>query len=247
MKFSLSKLLFFSIGFVAVSSAASLQSTGELTVFDARRTKLQHNTICAWHFSVINSTAGGETTDVFSCNFNVRVMEGTDCGVASFENSCSSNSSYTVSGGHSDQGFVVVVLINNAHGSLAYFGFSDDDLDSASNISNQTNPTYPQGTAQQRDLIAGRQDNGNNTPSSTEWKVEDLFRDVDIQKHTVTVGFTLLDGSAGGSHCRLSLTPPEGVDMQTWQWYDRECEGSGYFASWGYMDTGNAGVMTIVK
>lgn len=63
----------------------------------------------------------------------------------------------------------------------------------------------------------------------------------------MTIGFRLLDGSAGGSRCKLILTPPEGADMQSWQWYNRECDGSGYFASWGYMETGDASVMTIVK
>ncbi|KAI0884343.1 uncharacterized protein GGS22DRAFT_22307 [Annulohypoxylon maeteangense] len=178
MKIPLSRFLFFAVGFAAVRPAASLESTGQLTVSDTRRTKLQHNTICAWHFTVINSTSGADTTDIFSCNFNVKVVEGTDCGVASFETSCSANSSYTVNGGHSDQGFVVVVLVNNAENSLAYFAFSDDDLDAASHISNQTMPTYPQATAQRRDLIVGRQDNGNSTPSSTAWKVEDMFRGI---------------------------------------------------------------------
>ncbi|OTA90246.1 hypothetical protein M434DRAFT_372066 [Hypoxylon sp. CO27-5] len=35
--------------------------------------------------------------------------------------------------------------------------------------------------------------------------------------------------------------------MSTWEWYNRECEGSGYFASWGYLATGDAGIMTIVN
>ncbi|KAI1214734.1 uncharacterized protein F4807DRAFT_404369 [Annulohypoxylon truncatum] len=175
MKFPWSRFLSFYVGFVTVCLAASLESTGDLSVSDVRRTKYQDNTTCTWHFTVINSTSEAGMTDIFSCNFDVRVVEGTDCGAASFENSCSNNSSYTVNGGHSDQGFVVIVLVNNDQGSLAYFAFSDEDLDSASKVSNQTMPTYPQATTQRRDLIVGRQDS-NSTPSSTEWKIEDLFR-----------------------------------------------------------------------
>ncbi|KAI0896086.1 hypothetical protein F4806DRAFT_496210 [Annulohypoxylon nitens] len=242
------RLLFlFSAGLVAAGIATSVESSSELSISDVRRTKVDSNATCVWHFTVINSTSDAGTNDIFSCNFDVRAVPGTDCGVASFESSCKSNSSYTINGGHSDQGFVVIVLVNSAQGSMAYFAFTDDELDSGSKISNQTQPVYPHALAQTGDLLVGRQDDGNNTPSSTEWKVEDMFRDVDVQKHTVTIGFRLLDGSAGGSRCKLILTPPEGADMQSWQWYNRECDGSGYFASWGYMKTGDAGVMTIVN
>lgn len=70
----------------------------------------------------------------------------------------------------------MIVLVNSAQGSMAYFAFTDDELDSGSKISNQTQPVYPQAFAQTGDLLVGRQDDGNNTPSSTEWKVEDMFR-----------------------------------------------------------------------
>ncbi|KAI2463772.1 hypothetical protein F4781DRAFT_415446 [Annulohypoxylon bovei var. microspora] len=189
MKFSWPRFLFFLFSSATVCLAASVGPTGELTVSDARRTKLRNNTLCYWHFTVTNSSLEADTIDIFSCDFNVRAVDGADCGVASFQDSCSGNSSFTVNGGHSDKGFVVIVLVDKAQGSQAYFAFSDGALDTASNISQQTKPISPLENTRRRDLVVGRQENGNSTPSTTEWKVEDLFRGT-VPK-TVGMGITL--------------------------------------------------------
>ncbi|KAI1100149.1 hypothetical protein F4804DRAFT_319801 [Jackrogersella minutella] len=163
-------------GFMVGSLAASVQPVGEWTVSDAHRTKSQNNTLCTWHFTVADYHAATNTSNIFDCDFNVTAASGSDCGVASFQDACTGNSSFAVNGGHSELGFVVVVLVNEVQGSQAYFGFSDGALDTASEIVQQTKPVYPQGITQQDEVVVQRQDSGNNTPSDTEWKVEDLFR-----------------------------------------------------------------------
>ncbi|KAI2608913.1 uncharacterized protein GGS25DRAFT_295106 [Hypoxylon fragiforme] len=170
-------------GLATSSVPVSAQSTKEeWTVSDARRTKSNSNTLCAWSFTV-DPSSGKHADSSFQCSFNVTTSSGGDCGLVSFaEDSCSGNGSFAVDGGHSDFGFVVMVLVNPDQRSQAYFGFSDDALDTGSDIPKQTKSVIPQGTRRRRDGVAVRQRlDGDDidddiTPSSTAWAVEDLFR-----------------------------------------------------------------------
>ncbi|KAI0834651.1 hypothetical protein F5Y06DRAFT_153524 [Hypoxylon sp. FL0890] len=163
-------------GLTAISLAASNQPIGEWTVSNASRTKSQGNTLCTWHFTVAESTSGGHTNSIFNCDFNVTAQPGADCGLTSFQDYCSGNESFTVNGGHSELGFVVAVLKNRVQKSQAFFGFSDDALDSGSEISQQTKPIYTQATVRRDGMVVLRDADRTNGSSATEWKVEDLFR-----------------------------------------------------------------------
>ncbi|OTA90247.1 hypothetical protein M434DRAFT_372068 [Hypoxylon sp. CO27-5] len=162
-------------GLAAVSLAVSAQAVREWTVSNASRAKSQNNTLCNWHFTVTDSNLGVDTSNIFDCNFNVTAQPGSDCGLTSFQDYCSGDESFTANGGHSDLGFVVIVLENRAQKSQAFFGFSDGALDTASEIPQQTKPINPQ-AAVRRDEMVIRRDGGSNNTSATEWKVEDLFR-----------------------------------------------------------------------
>ncbi|KAI1376593.1 hypothetical protein F4677DRAFT_445389 [Hypoxylon crocopeplum] len=246
MKLSWLSCTFILAGLTAASLATG-GSVGEWTVFDARRTKSQDNKFCAWQFALVDSSPEANASIAFQCDFDVTTPSGEDCGLGSFSNnSCSGNEAFSINGGHSDLGFVVMLLIHLDQRSQAWYGFADSALDSGSVIPQQIKQSYPLGNTR-RNEIAVRQSGGGSYGPPTKWTVEDMFRDVDVQKHLVTVGFRIIDGTPGGSRCVLVLTPPEGVDMQTWEWYNRECGGSGYFASWGYMASSDAGIMTIVN
>ncbi|OTA67272.1 hypothetical protein K449DRAFT_389989 [Hypoxylon sp. EC38] len=166
----------FLTGFNAVSMAASPQPIGEWTVSNASRTKSNSNTLCSWHLTVTDTTSGGNTKNIFNCNFNVTAQPGDDCGLTSFQDYCSGNESFTVNGGHSELGFVVIVLANKDENSQAFFGFSDGDLDTGSEISQQTKPIYPQAIVQREEMIVRRDGVSGSQTSATEWKVEGLFR-----------------------------------------------------------------------
>ena len=80
-----------------------------------------------WHLVVADSTP---VPSKFICEFVAPAAPGQDCGVANWSHStCSGNSQYTVNGGHSDEGFVVITLVNGAQRTQSFFGFTDSDLD----------------------------------------------------------------------------------------------------------------------
>lgn len=138
MKFSWLPSLILFAGLTAASLAASLQPAGEWIVSNAGRTKSNSDTLCTWHFTVTDTTSGGHTNSTFDCNFNVTAQPGADCGLTSFQDYCSGNESFTVGGGHSELGFVVIVLENKDQKSQAFFGFSDGALDTGAEISQQS-------------------------------------------------------------------------------------------------------------
>ncbi|KAI0377933.1 hypothetical protein F5Y04DRAFT_168083 [Hypomontagnella monticulosa] len=236
----------FFAGLMAIFSAVPVQSERQWTVSDARRSKSNSNTVCTWHFTVADSGSAGDV-NTFNCDFKAQSVSGTDCGASSFDAPCSGNAAFHINGGHSDQGFIVMVLSNRNQDSKAYFGFSDTALDTAQPIPKQTKGASPQGTVRRDETAVRRQGGGKDVTPVEEWRVIDLFREVNVSKHEITVGFTLMNDSLSGALCMITLYPPDGVNMSTWEWYDRRCEGSNYFVSWGYMNSSDAGIMTIVN
>ncbi|KAI1762808.1 hypothetical protein GGR53DRAFT_399232 [Hypoxylon sp. FL1150] len=225
---------------------------GDWTLSGVHRTKSADKTLCDWHFTVSQSAGGSVTKSsapgpTFACAFNVTTASPGDCGLSSWSAyPCTGNAEYTINGGHNDEGFIVLTLLNQGKQSQAFFGYTDGELDGAAEIQAQTRPAIHEYMAVKRDGVDERRWESDGEPVGN-WTVQDMFRDVDVEKHTITVGFTILDGTAAGSRCMLVLTPPEGVDMQTWEWYNKKCEESGYYASWGYLNTQNAGIMTLVN
>jgi hypothetical protein len=47
--------------------------------------------------------------------------------------------------------------------------------------------------------------------------------------------------------CSLHVAAPTGTNLKTWQWYDKKCNGSDFYVSWGYMAAPDAGILTLVK
>lgn len=81
------------------------------------------------------------------------VPSGQDCALNYFARSgCSGNSQFTVNGGHNDEGFVVLTLMDDAQDTEAFFGFTDSALDAKADIPEQTRPTYLQSAIKQDEL-----------------------------------------------------------------------------------------------
>ncbi|KAH9909627.1 hypothetical protein F4778DRAFT_6758 [Xylariomycetidae sp. FL2044] len=130
--------------------ARSADSIGTWAVSNVTRHKTADNSTCIWNMVVNDSHAHPkDPSAAFECVFQVMAGDGRpgrdqNCGLSSFrESACSGNPVYTVGGGHSDMGFVVMVLLNNQLGAQAYYGFSDAELNAGANISTQNKPAYP--------------------------------------------------------------------------------------------------------
>ncbi|XXH00150.1 hypothetical protein Hte_006492 [Hypoxylon texense] len=234
-----------SLSLAGASLAAASDPLGEWTVSDVHRAKSADKTLCDWHLAV---TDAGAPPSTFVCEFSVAAPGGQDCGASPFSAyPCSGNGQYSINGGHSSEGFVVLTVVDPGRETQAFFGFLDSDLDDgAADIQAQTKPVYHEFPPVNSKTKARQAQGGDGAPAGN-WTVQDMFRDVDVQEHTVTVGFRILDGTSDGAHCMLVLTPPEGANMETWEWYNKKCEESGYYASWGYLAAQDAGIMTLVN
>lgn len=137
-------------------------------ISSASRTKSLDKTSCTWELDVENETGN------YKCNFIITAPSGTDCGAQSFSQiPCEGNEGnplLSINGGHDNRGFIVVVLDDTAHNTTSFFGYSDADLDTASNVSNQKNLIEPQGIVK-RDEIAAR-----DCPTLGKWTIQDLTR-----------------------------------------------------------------------
>ncbi|KAI0024463.1 hypothetical protein F4780DRAFT_602402 [Xylariomycetidae sp. FL0641] len=101
-----------------------------------------------------------------------------------------------------------------------------------------------------------------------EWTVENMYRrkwtcpfsslahasvlteenpDVDPEMPVVHVNFTIRDTNSAVFPCALQIDGPNGTDLAVGQWYNKKCDGSDFFASWGYMEATDAGIMTLVN
>lgn len=180
-----------SLSLAGVSLAAASDPLGEWTVSDVHRTKSADNTICDWHFAVTDSSpatytnsssTSGAASSTFVCEFNVTTPSGQDCGASSFSSyPCSGNGQYTINGGHSTEGFVVITLVNPASETQAFFGFLDSDLDAPSDIQEQTKPVYHEFPPVKANRIKARQSEGGEGTPAGNWTVEDMFRGTSLR------------------------------------------------------------------
>ncbi|KAI1505622.1 hypothetical protein F5X99DRAFT_428741 [Biscogniauxia marginata] len=234
----------------AITSATEgpiVNPVSKWTVSEVHRSKWLDNTLCAWHMVVGAPTSPDVTPPPapYVCDFDVISPAGEDCGLHPLSShNCTGDRALSIGGGHSDQGFVVMVLVDADEGFQAYFGFSDADLDAAADIPAQTASARP---ISSRALRARDRDEISDEGNSTAWIVENMYRHTDPAINAVNVTFIIQDGSPDGIPCDLDLDAPEGADLATWQWYDQKCSGSDYYASWGYMTAGDAGILTLVK
>ncbi|KAI0471778.1 hypothetical protein GGR56DRAFT_677654 [Xylariaceae sp. FL0804] len=266
----------------AQQSAAGV--VAEWTISDAARVKSADNATCAWHLVLTPDSPPSTTTSSaapssssqsssYPCDFVVAApAAGGDCGLATLPaTACSGNPAFDVALGHSDLGFVVMVVSRN--GEQAYAGFADAALDAGAPIAPQTVGAHEVGVPdsdrrRRRGDTAGVADTdadarravattttmaaadvmANALATGQTWTVEAMYRNVNATARAIELNFYMRAGNGSYSVCHLDLQAPQGVDdLATWQWYDRQCEGNEYYASWGYLPAGDAGVMTLVR
>ncbi|KAI1340930.1 hypothetical protein F5Y15DRAFT_422808 [Xylariaceae sp. FL0016] len=242
--------------------------TPEWIVWNAHRTKTADNTVCEWSLvinetmpSATSPTSNDTTSDVdtsYDCSFQVVTPEGQDCGLKDIkDHKCTSNEAYKIEGGHSDQGFIVMVITNDRYGS-AYFGFSDHLLDSGADIPAQKKQPSHIGPVEPKRDIQGDMDPGidpvNEEPFSTLVSVKSMEWYAQDSNGTVFLNFTIgIDEKYNQSstsydrNCELHLQAPNDTLATQWSWYDRQCEGSDYYVSWGYAEVDNSVTMTLVN
>ncbi|KAI1487288.1 hypothetical protein F5X96DRAFT_161342 [Biscogniauxia mediterranea] len=271
---------------LAVLTSLASASHTTWTAHDVQRSKSADLTLCTWHLEI-----DGDSNSTSTCHFEVASPAGVDCGQEPLgdHNVCTGAGALVVGGGHSDQGFVVVVAVDEARGEQAYFGFADADLDAAVAIPAQQASVYPIGSYRSGDdnnngSGAGAGDDGDgdgdgdkkgkkknkrlqrrwqqqqqqekeeeadvDAAAAVVWMVSNMYRHTDPSTHAVNISFSIHDDDIarpGLASCELNLAAPAGADLATWQWYDQKCEGSDYYASWGYLPAGDAGIMTLVN
>jgi hypothetical protein len=131
------------------------------TISEVSRQRSDNNTLCKWHIHLTDTTPTSTSTSsssasapsvavvpifaAFTCDFEISVPDGQDCGLLKFSApTCSSSSgnkkskSFIVNGGHSDLGFIVMVVQDEDEDLRAYFGFDDWALDDGFEIPPQT-------------------------------------------------------------------------------------------------------------
>ncbi|KAI0599141.1 hypothetical protein F4775DRAFT_128518 [Biscogniauxia sp. FL1348] len=250
-----------------LASASASASHTTWTAHDVRRTKSADLTLCTWHLEI---DMANSTTTI--CHFSVPSPAGSDCGLQPLgdRNTCGPGP-LVVGGGHSDQGFVVVVAVDEGRGTQAYFGFADADLDGAAAIPAQQASVYPvddyngsnnkmkregdeDKDGKKKEKLQRRwkqQQQQEDEDEAAMWMVSNMYRHTDPSTQTINMSFLIHDAADDPSDfytlCELNLAAPAGADLATWQWYDRKCEGSDYYASWGYLPAGDAGIMTLVN
>ncbi|KAK8112710.1 hypothetical protein PG984_013236 [Apiospora sp. TS-2023a] len=235
----------FSAGMLANGAAVR-----EWTVSNATRTRTTNNALCNWDFNITVTKLGQDTTTSSSssstttatmgdlgqpdgtpiqCLFTVAANATVGCDLVQFtEVPCSGtvpgSSDFVVSGGHSDQGFVVVVLREPKLDAQAYFGFSDDALNNHDPIKAQT------AMAVTADRVA-----------------EPMGRSDQVKDGKVHMSFTLQDGSDDGAKCSVTVDVGGASDPEKAAWSHQKCDESDYTLSWGYDPNGDAGIMTVVS
>lgn len=157
---------------------------GEWTLSDVHRTKSADKTLCDWHFAVSesgsNSSSSGLGPASFVCDFNVTAATSQDCGASSWAAvPCTGDVEYTINGGHSTEGFLVITLLNQGRESQAFFGYTDGELDGAAAIQAQTRPAiHEYGVAKRVRGVDARHEESvdSSTAAAGNWTVQDMFR-----------------------------------------------------------------------
>ncbi|KAI0392658.1 hypothetical protein F5Y17DRAFT_477533 [Xylariaceae sp. FL0594] len=236
----------------------------------------------------------------FSCDFAVTVPEGKDCRMEEFTGptcltvTTTSNDDkdsevedvermFRANAGHSEMGFVVMVVTDEDEGLRAYFGFDDSALDAGFAIPPQTSVVMtsifdpPDDDTAAVDDKASKGDEGDikkrdDPPSFPPFTgittidddgrdvnntitIRDMSRVLDNVLNTMTLSFKIHksdptkddDDDDSDIPCKVVAEAYPGTDLKTWQWYDRQCTGSEYWVSWGYIAESDAGIMTLVS
>ncbi|KAI0408028.1 hypothetical protein F4802DRAFT_594475 [Xylaria palmicola] len=191
--------------------------------------------------AVLNATAGAHRHHHHRhhahCHFKVYTPSyDDDCRATYFHNvPCSrTDHKFMVSGGTlltGGFGFIVRSVKDSAG---AFFDYDHEDLGPGNHTPPKSSPLDGNYNASIADL--GGNGNGNGSASASvsaeisadaTWTVLGLTRRIDTASNAVHVGFTFLTDIAPG--------------------YNQKCQDSGFFVSWGYLPSSDAGIMTVVS
>lgn len=155
------------------------------TLDDVSRERTDDNKICEWKMAISQSPpfspppVTNSTDAALHCSFKVPAANGSDCSVAAFPRKrCNpSNHDFYVSGGHNENGFVVVLVENLNENTMAFFGFADDVLDSSDDVPPQTSIVTASYQAISSGTRTRRHSNGHDVISAaTMWTVKNMTR-----------------------------------------------------------------------
>ncbi|TGJ80907.1 hypothetical protein E0Z10_g7861 [Xylaria hypoxylon] len=240
---------------VQIVNPASAALTKRWTVDEVVRQRFNRDKTCKWHMIIhplvasINGTTNSAADEPVRCEFLVQVPSGDDCGIKEFGPiQCSrDNHGFYVNAGHNENGFIVMVVENVDENTQAYFGFLDSALDSGATIPPQTSPVKNIGYKTNVSLLARQDGSGNG--SAPVWTIGTLTRRINTDKNILHISFVIRTGDEDLEpfHCNLRLNAPVDTNLAKWEWYDKKCDDSGFYVSWGYMEASDAGIMTLVN
>ncbi|KAL7625227.1 hypothetical protein AAE478_004442 [Parahypoxylon ruwenzoriense] len=245
-------ILFFHLTFVLLVNAQHhLHSVGNWTVSDALRTSSVGNQTCYWRFLISQSEAPPDTPPTL-CEFFVEATGGQSCDLVSFTGvPCHGTEKYSVNAGHSELGFIVMVLHDVEEDAEAYFGFDDQSLSNGTHIPEQIVSAYPPSSMVTSRSPARNPDRHSSSllsqrATNITWMIDDLYRTVVPEENLILIDMMILDGSPNGVLCRLNLHAPPDADPKTWAFSNAKCLGNDWIVHWGYLPDHDAGVMTVV-
>jgi hypothetical protein len=151
------------------------ETTAVWTVSNVHRERAENNQVCQWSL-LIRSSENPPAAPPVECAFNVHAVGELDCDKTSFDTVDCYNgmSSYRIGGGWSDHRFTVMSILSYGENAHAYFGFSDDALNSGDQILDQRKSTMPLGTQLHQQVL--RRHNGRTVENIPAWSIHDLFR-----------------------------------------------------------------------
>lgn len=106
---------------------------------EMHRNRTTGNSTCRWTFLIDESENSAEDPPV-RCAFEVRALTTTSkCERSPFQDVECGNGKiiFLVSGGWNSMGFTVLVLVNHAEAAMAYFGYSDTELNDGGPVPEQ--------------------------------------------------------------------------------------------------------------
>ncbi len=135
-----------------LDAADSGRTLGIWSISDLHRNHSAGNNTCHWSFLVDESEDPAEDTPA-RCAFDVRSANSSlGCEKSSFHDVECGNGKITffIGGGWNSFGFTVLVLVNYAETAMAYFGYSDAELNGDKPISEQRKPAVMLGSEHRR-------------------------------------------------------------------------------------------------
>ncbi|KAK7912029.1 hypothetical protein PG985_014510 [Apiospora marii] len=243
---------------------------GTWTLSNVRRSRSPDNTTCNWSFALEASEIKGARPPA-QCKFEVRGTKELGCDKHDLGNvPCTDGvSHYSIGGGWSNQGFVVISIVNPDENAQAYFGYSGEAL----NSNNGSGPLPSQDKEAYRIASrvlrrAGVEKSSRGVEDAAVWTISSLIRGklwqiyphslehvmvliscevVNQEAQWINLAFTIEDDKQNKVPCNLHIEGPVNTNLSTWSWYDQTCTGSEWSVSMGYVNETDSGIMTLVS